>query len=1264
MNKYVKTTLLWVITMLIPLGAVRYTYAQGGVGKLKGVLKDAKTKEGLPFVSIVVEQGGIQKGGTTTDIEGNYEITPLTPGEYTLKAVFVGYKNIEANKIQIQPSKTTFLNLEMEADDGVTTKTVVVETEAPIIEKDKTNIGGSFSGDQLRNLPTRNIADAAGLAGGTFQRDDGKGLNIAGQRSTGAVYFIDGMKVVGTFNLPQQAIGSLSVITGGVPAMYGDANGGVINITTRGAAQNFSVTGEGVTSKFLDPYNYNLGGVTVIGPLLKTTAKDKDGNPIKLATDSSQYLKKTILGFMLAGEVEYQKDRFPSRVPIWQLKEDKLNEIRDNPYRYNDDKSALLYNAEFLTKNDMYTQKFKPNNKAKRYTINGKLDYQPTEFINITVGGNYDYTWDQLWQSTRSLFAFDANRISSRNTYRGFVRFTQRFADAKPDSSSKNAAGKYVDKRLKNVYYQVQLDYTNSLEKQFDPRHKYNLFDYGYVGKFEQKLTPIYSYNTNYLFSEHPFNDTLSFTPFYDNVGYAFTNPIFTPGDKNPYLTKYTQLAYQLEKDRGDSIYTLTELAALRGLRNGDGPQGVYGLYSAPGTVHNLARYVDDRQFRFTAMGSGEYRGHNITAGLEVEQRAQAFWAISPVGLWSLMRQKANAHLQTPDSSSVQLVRDGNGVWTGYVNHKPLYNASAQTDFDKKLRQKLGMPINSTDWINTDGLDPSTYSLDLFTTNELLNNGNSYITYYGYNHVGKRYRGSQQPTFSDFFKDTVNRPISAFRPIYIAGFVQDKFEINNLIMNVGLRVDRFDANQKVLKNAFVLYEYYTAGEVRAMNNPALVVPDNIKDDWTVYINNPTNPSSIIGFSDPSSNAVYPKFYDANGVEKLPNLIFGTNGKAYPYLKNGDKLTEGAFVDYKPQVNIMPRLAFSFPITEQAVFFAHYDILTQRPASTNLAISPLATTPADYLYLVANATNSINNPNLRAERTIDYALGFKTALNKKMALTINGYYRELRDQINIVSRTYAYPINYTTYENVDFGTVKGFTFEYEKRPGENSNLQLNVIYTLQFADGTGSNDRSASNLVSNGQPNLRTPLALDFDQRHALVVTADYRYGRGEFYNGPEKLRKVLQDFGINLTLRAGSGTPYSRILFPIRTVDGGAVQRTTLFGNPNSARMPANFRANLRIDKDFQINIGGGEEGKGSKNLNLNVYLQVQNLFNNKNIQSVYQFSGQPDDDGYLNHAVAQSFLQQQTDQAAYRDLYSIRVNNPDNYGLPRRIRLGVIISF
>ena len=51
----------------------------------------------------------------------------------------------------------------------------------------------------------------------------------------------------------------------------------------------------------------------------------------------------------------------------------------------------------------------------------------------------------------------------------------------------------------------------------------------------------------------------------------------------------------------------------------------------------------------------------------------------------------------------------------------------------------------------------------------------------------------------------------------------------------------------------------------------------------------------------------------------------------------------SFKDYEVQVNFMPRLAFSFPISDDANFFAHYDVLIQRPPSNTLA------TALDYFY---------------------------------------------------------------------------------------------------------------------------------------------------------------------------------------------------------------------------------------------------------------------------------------------------------------------------
>jgi outer membrane receptor protein involved in Fe transport len=47
-------------------------------------------------------------------------------------------------------------------------------------------------------------------------------------------YFVDGMKVGSALSgVPNDAINSLSVYTGGLPAKYGDVTGGVVAIETK-----------------------------------------------------------------------------------------------------------------------------------------------------------------------------------------------------------------------------------------------------------------------------------------------------------------------------------------------------------------------------------------------------------------------------------------------------------------------------------------------------------------------------------------------------------------------------------------------------------------------------------------------------------------------------------------------------------------------------------------------------------------------------------------------------------------------------------------------------------------------------------------------------------------------------------------------------------------------------------------------------------------------------------------------------------------------
>jgi hypothetical protein len=668
--------------------------------------------------------------------------------------------------------------------------------------------------------------------------------------------------------------------------------------------------------------------------------------------------------------------------------------------------------------------------------------------------------------------------------------------------------------------------------------------------------------------------------------------------------------------------------------------------------MYNTYAKQENTQTSFKASGSADIKSHEFSFGFEFEQRKDYYWGISPMGLWGLMRQQANKHILERDLSNPMPVFDANGIYQDTINYDRLFVGSEQSDFDRNLRNELGLDPYGVDFIDIDSYDPSIYSLDLFSPDELLNNGSSLVYYYGYDIYGNK--PTSTPTLQSFFEEGSDRSIAAFNPIYTAGYIQDKFAIEDLIFNVGLRIDRYDANQKVLKDQHLLYSAFTASANTNLLN-ATDVPSTIGNDFVVYVDDIENPSSVVGYRDNTDDS----WYNAEGLQiSDPTLLAeAAGGKISPYLIDAQSAKEGivnvdqAFEDYTPELIFMPRIAFSFPISDEAQFFAHYDVLTQRPPEGNRL------EPVDYLFMADRVGATLNNPNLKPEKTVDYELGFAKTLSLKSALKISAFYKELRDMIQITNVLSAYPAQYYTYDNIDFGTVKGMSINYDLR--RTNNVQLTANYTLQFADGTGSSATSGQSLVNTGQPNLRTTIPLSYDQRHAISAAIDYHYGDGKDYNGPVWFGlNVFENAGANLTLAAGSGTPYSKQSNITQEAADGINDRSTLEGSLNGSRLPWQFRINMKINKEFEI------KWNEKKSSHLNVYLQIQNLMNAKNIISVYRATGNAQDDGYLTAAASQSAIDAKNDADSFRYLYSLAVNNPNNYSLPRMIRAGVSLQF
>jgi outer membrane receptor protein involved in Fe transport len=422
----------------------------------------------------------------------------------------------------------------------------------------------------------------------------------------------------------------------------------------------------------------------------------------------------------------------------------------------------------------------------------------------------------------------------------------------------------------------------------------------------------------------------------------------------------------------------------------------------------------------------------------------------------------------------------------------------------------------------------------------------------------------------------------------------------------------------------------------------------------VYVDDIRSPSSIVGFRDGNT------WYNAEGVEISNPDILRTSSGIAPLLVDKDRVNSSeinvdGFEDYKPQTTFMPRIAFSFPISDEANFFAHYDILTKRPTGGRERLDP-----TDYLYLSSTGGQTVrNNPNLKPEKTIDYEIGFQQKISQSSAIKLSGFYREMRDQVQIVRRKQAFPREYNTLDNVDFGTVKGVTVSYDLR--RTGNVSLKASYTLQFAEGTGSDQTTALSLINAGKDNLKVTTPYTFDQRHALQAVFDFRYGEGKDYNGPIMWdRQVLNRVGLNLTANLGSGVPYSGQTTSSGNGFTSDAGNKLLNGSINGNRLPWNYRLDARIDKDFTVKVGKDK----NKSLDCTVYLQILNVLNTRNVVGVYRFTGDPEDDGYLNDPTWLGDVQAQNDTQSFSEMYGIKTSIATNYNVPRRTRLGIRVSF
>lgn len=213
-------------------------------GKLKGVIKDKETKETLIGATVMIVG---TYNGSSTNIDGAYEIANIKPGDYSVKVSFIGYTDQIYNGIKIEDGKTTTLNASIKPRSH-TMDEVVVVGEKNLVDLESASSEVKVTQEAIKEMNVRDVKEVVAMQAGVNKTQDG--LQIRGGRVYETQYMVDGISasdpLAGTgfgVEVSSSSISDLQVITGGAGAEFGDGTSGVISTKIREGGDKFEIGG-------------------------------------------------------------------------------------------------------------------------------------------------------------------------------------------------------------------------------------------------------------------------------------------------------------------------------------------------------------------------------------------------------------------------------------------------------------------------------------------------------------------------------------------------------------------------------------------------------------------------------------------------------------------------------------------------------------------------------------------------------------------------------------------------------------------------------------------------------------------------------------------------------------------------------------------------------------------------------------------------------------------------------------------------------------
>jgi TonB family protein len=206
-----------------------------------------------------------------------------------------------------------------------------------------------------------------------------------------------------------------------------------------------------------------------------------------------------------------------------------------------------------------------------------------------------------------------------------------------------------------------------------------------------------------------------------------------------------------------------------------------------------------------------------------------------------------------------------------------------------------------------------------------------------------------------------------------------------------------------------------------------------------------------------------------------------------------------------------------------------------------------------------------NGGLRSETAYHYSLGLEQELSRPIELSLEGFYKDLRD-IVVQAPSEDSTTNGFTYRNLGSGRSYGSELLLRYKPGGRFFGWL--AYTLSRSERRDTADAAY--------------YRYDYDQTHILTALGSYKLGRG---------------WQVGARFRYVSGNPYTPQIGGTVDYDAGTYAPVSSLRR-NSARMAAFHQLDVRVDKTWQF-----------RSWALSAYLDVQNAYNHQNTEGInYNF--------------------------------------------------------